>query len=249
MEEKPRTTHFGYEEVPVEEKARKVGAVFDSVADRYDVMNDLMSLGIHRWWKRFTIELSGVHTGQQVLDVAAGTGDLSAEFARRVGDSGLVVATDINGAMLGRGRERLTDKGLVGNIGYVQANAQYLPFADASFDCVSIAFGLRNVTDIPMALSSMHRVLKPGGRLIVLEFSKPALPGLGPLYDAYSKLLPGLGKVVTGDADSYRYLVESIRMHPDQNTLKGMVEAAGFGQCDYYNLSGGVVALHRGYKL
>lgn len=242
------STHFGYRQVAAEDKARLVAGVFDSVANKYDLMNDLMSLGVHRLWKRFTIELSGVAAGQRVLDVASGTGDLAAAFAARVGGDGRVISTDINNAMLNRGRDALIERGIVGNVDYAQANAERLPFVDDAFDCVSIAFGLRNVTDIPAALASMHRVLKPGGRLLVLEFSKPAAP-IRPLYDAYSKILPWLGKAVTGDADSYRYLVESIRMHPGQDALKHMMLEAGFAHCDYYNLSGGIVALHRGYKL
>lgn len=244
----PDSTHFGYRRVATEEKQRLVAGVFDSVAGKYDLMNDLMSLGIHRLWKRFAIELSGVTAGQRVLDVASGTGDLAAAFAERVGSEGRVIATDINNAMLSRGRDALIDRGIVGHVDYVLANAERLPFVDNHFDCVSIAFGLRNVTNIPAALAVMHRVLKPGGRLLVLEFSRPLKP-VRPLYDAYSKFLPWLGKAVTGDAESYRYLVESIRMHPDQTTLKRMIMDAGFGHCDYYNMSGGIVALHRGYKL
>jgi len=244
----PDSAHFGYRRVAAGDKARLVAGVFDSVAGKYDLMNDLMSLGVHRLWKRFTLELSGVTAGQRVLDVASGTGDLAAAFAARVGNTGSVVATDINNAMLSRGRDALIDRGIVGNVDYVLANAESLPFPDQHFDCVSIAFGLRNVTRIPQALATMQRVLKPGGRLLVLEFSKPLAP-VRPLYDVYSKFLPWLGKAVTGDADSYRYLVESIRMHPDQATLKQMIMEAGFGHCDYYNLSGGIVALHRGYKL
>jgi len=242
------SVHFGYRRVAAGDKARLVAGVFDSVAGKYDLMNDLMSLGVHRLWKRFTLELSGVTAGQRVLDVASGTGDLAAAFAVRVGNTGGVVATDINNAMLSRGRDALIDRGIVGNVDYVLANAESLPFPDQHFDCVSIAFGLRNVTRIPQALATMQRVLKPGGRLLVLEFSKPLAP-VRPLYDVYSKFLPWLGKAVTGDADSYRYLVESIRMHPDQAALKQMIMEAGFGHCDYYNLSGGIVALHRGYKL
>jgi demethylmenaquinone methyltransferase/2-methoxy-6-polyprenyl-1,4-benzoquinol methylase len=252
MQDKQRdqqTTHFGYQKVKVEEKADKVAKVFHSVADQYDLMNDLMSLGIHRLWKRYTIELSGVRRGQTVLDIAGGTGDLTAKFSSLVGREGLVILSDINESMLNNGRSRLIDDGIIGNVEYVQADAQFLPFPDNSVDCITIAFGLRNVTDKGMALRSMHRVLKPGGRLLVLEFSKPVTPGLKPLYDLYSfKILPFMGKLVAKDADSYRYLAESIRMHPDQETLKGMMEDAGFEQCDYHNLSGGIVALHRGYK-
>ncbi len=243
-----KTTHFGYQDVPWEEKQRKVAGVFHSVAQKYDVMNDLMSMGVHRIWKRFTIELSGVHRGQRVLDIAGGTGDLAAKFARLVGPEGEVILADINDSMLKVGRDNLTDKGIVGNVQYVQANAECLPFPDNHFDCITIAFGLRNVTDKDKALRSMNRVLKPGGKLMVLEFSKPNKM-LSPFYDLYSfKLLPLMGKLVANDAESYQYLAESIRMHPDQETLKGMMEAAGFTQCEVYNLTGGIVALHRGYK-
>jgi demethylmenaquinone methyltransferase/2-methoxy-6-polyprenyl-1,4-benzoquinol methylase len=248
MSDKP-STDFGFERVPVGDKARRVRGVFDSVADKYDVMNDLMSFGVHRLWKRFTLEQTGLKPGMRALDVAGGTGDLSLAMSRQVGDTGLVVLSDINAAMLGRGRERLIDEGAVGNVQYAQANAEALPFRDASFDCVTIAFGLRNVTDKDAALRSMYRVLRPGGRLLVLEFSRPVVPGLTPIYDTYSfKLLPLMGKLVADDADSYRYLAESIRMHPDQETLKGMLVAAGFERVGYHNLSGGIVALHRGYK-
>lgn len=250
MSTNDKTTHFGFQQIPREEKVRKVAGVFHSVASKYDVMNDLMSLGIHRVWKRFTIEESGVHSGQRVLDIAGGTGDLAAKFARMVGPTGEVVLADINESMLHVGRERLTDRGIVGNVRYVQANAECLPFPDNYFDCVSIAFGLRNVTDKDAALASMFRVLKPGSPLLVLEFSKPSVPGLSPLYDTYSfKILPALGRLVANDADSYRYLAESIRMHPDQEHLKAMMETAGFERCEYFNLTGGIVALHRGYKL
>ncbi len=243
------TTHFGFEDVPVNEKAGRVREVFDSVAGKYDLMNDLMSLGIHRLWKRMTIELSGVRLGQRVLDLAAGTGDLSARFSGLVGREGLVVFSDINAAMLNRGRERMVDQGRVANIRYVQADAQTLPFVDGYFDCVTIGFGLRNVTDKQKALDAIYRVVKPGGRLLVLEFSKPVHKPLQKLYDLYSfSLLPKIGKWVTQDEASYRYLAESIRMHPDQDTLKGMLEHAGFERCDYFNLSGGIVAIHRGYK-
>lgn len=243
------TTHFGFEDVPLREKARRVAGVFDSVASRYDVMNDVMSFGIHRIWKRLTIEMSGVRAGQCVLDLAAGTGDLTIRFAELVGDQGKVVASDINASMLARGRGRLVDKGLVNNVVYIQADAESLPFPDNCFDCATMAFGLRNVTDKDAALASLYRVLKPGGRLLVLEFSKPTLPAIKPLYDAYSfRLLPAMGKLIAGDADSYRYLAESIRMHPDQDTLKTMMERAGFERCDYLNLTCGIVALHRGYK-
>lgn len=244
-----KTTHFGFREVPESAKAGMVGQVFSSVASRYDVMNDVMSLGIHRLWKRFTIEQAGVRPGQKILDVAGGTGDLSAQFAPRVGASGSVTVADINAAMLDVGRARLADAGLAGNIEFVQANAECLPFPDNHFDCITIAFGLRNVTHIDAALASMFRVLKPGGRLLVLEFSKPTFPGLSAVYDAYSfHLLPKLGKLIANDEDSYRYLVESIRKHPDQETLKGMMTHAGFERVHYFNLSGGIVALHKGYK-
>ncbi|MBM69186.1 MAG: bifunctional demethylmenaquinone methyltransferase/2-methoxy-6-polyprenyl-1,4-benzoquinol methylase UbiE [Haliea sp.] len=244
-----RTTHFGYREVDEDAKAGLVANVFHSVAGRYDLMNDLMSGGIHRIWKRFTIELSAVRTGQSVLDIAGGTGDLAAKFADIVGPTGRVVLADINESMLNVGRDKLLDHGYQGNLEFVQADAQYLPFPDDSFDCVSIAFGLRNVTDKALALRSMLRVLKPGGRLLVLEFSKPVNPLLEKAYDGYSfRVLPFMGRLVAGDSDSYQYLAESIRMHPDQDTLLGMLEDAGFVNCEYHNLTGGVVALHRGFK-
>jgi demethylmenaquinone methyltransferase/2-methoxy-6-polyprenyl-1,4-benzoquinol methylase len=244
-----KTTYFGFREVPESTKAGLVGQVFSSVAGRYDLMNDVMSFGIHRLWKRFTIEQANVHPGQRVLDVAGGTGDLATAFAGRVGPEGGVTVADINAAMLEVGRERLADRGLAGNVEFVQANAECLPFPDNHFDCVTIAFGLRNVTRMDAALASMYRVLKPGGRLLVLEFSKPVLPGLNAVYDAYSfNILPKLGKLITNDEASYRYLVESIRKHPDQETLKGMMERAGFERVHYFNLSGGIVALHKGYK-
>ena len=244
-----RTTHFGYREVEEDAKAGLVANVFHSVAGRYDLMNDLMSGGIHRIWKRFTIELSAVRAGQSVLDIAGGTGDLAAKFADIVGPTGRVVLADINESMLNVGRDKLLDHGYQGNLEFVQADAQYLPFPDDSFDCVSIAFGLRNVTDKALALRSMLRVLKPGGRLLVLEFSKPVNPLLEKAYDGYSfRVLPFMGRLVAGDSDSYQYLAESIRMHPDQDTLLGMLEDAGFVNCEYHNLTGGVVALHRGFK-
>lgn len=245
-----KTTHFGYQEVPVTEKASRVRAVFDSVASRYDLMNDLMSLGIHRLWKRRTIELAGVRRGQRVLDLAAGTGDLAEQFARIVGPSGSVVMSDINEAMLAQGRERLVDAGIVGNLDYTLANAEKLPFASASFDCITIGFGLRNVTHKQYALDEMFRVLRPGGRALILEFSHPTAKPLAKAYDLYSfSVLPTLGRFVAGDASSYRYLAESIRMHPDQETLRAMMEQAGFERCSFVNLSGGIVAIHRGYKL
>lgn len=245
----PPSTDFGYQRVPWNEKTRRVRGVFDSVANRYDLMNDLMSGGLHRAWKWFTLRLANLRPGQRALDVAGGTGDLAAGLAGQVGSRGLVVLTDINAAMLDRGRDRLIDRGLVGNIRYVQANAERLPFADATFDCITIGFGLRNVTDKPAALASMRRVLKPGGQLLILEFSHPTAPGLKPLYDAYSfKVLPLLGRVVAHDEASYRYLAESIRMHPDQERLREMMSAAGLEGCRYHNLSGGIVAVHRGYR-
>jgi len=245
-----KTTHFGFKEVPYEEKVRKVAGVFHSVADKYDIMNDLMSFGVHRIWKRYTIELSGVRQGHRVLDLAGGTGDLAARFSRMVGREGQVVLADINDSMIKVGRERLTDRGIAGNINYVQANAESLPFPDSYFDVITMAFGLRNVTDKDAALRSMFRVLKPGGQLMVLEFSKPVVKPLNPIYDTYSfKILPVLGKLIANDSDSYQYLAESIRKHPDQETLKGMMESAGFERCEYHNLTGGIVALHRGYKL
>ncbi|WP_303906814.1 bifunctional demethylmenaquinone methyltransferase/2-methoxy-6-polyprenyl-1,4-benzoquinol methylase UbiE [Thiohalomonas denitrificans] len=243
------TTHFGYQQVPKGEKAERVADVFHSVAAKYDLMNDLMSVGVHRLWKRYTIEMSGVRHGQRVLDLAGGTGDLAGKFSELVGPEGEVVLADINASMLEVGRQRLVDRGLVGNIEFAQVNAEELPFPDNHFDCITIAFGLRNVTDKDKALASMLRVLKPGGRLLVLEFSKPRAPGLGPIYDAYSfSVLPRLGAMITGDRESYRYLAESIRMHPDQESLKAMMEAVGFERVDYYNLTGGIVALHRGFK-
>lgn len=243
------TTHFGYKQVAVEEKAHLVADVFHSVASKYDMMNDMMSFGIHRLWKRYTIEMSGVRAGQRVLDLAGGTGDLAMKFSRIVGPEGQVVLADINASMLEVGRKRLVDAGIVGNVEYAQVNAECLPFPDNHFDLITIAFGLRNVTDKDKALASMQRVLKPGGRLLVLEFSKPAVPGLSPLYDLYSfTMLPMMGKIIAGDSESYRYLAESIRMHPDQETLKGMMENAGFDRVEYFNLSGGITALHRGFK-
>ncbi|MGH8377381.1 MAG: bifunctional demethylmenaquinone methyltransferase/2-methoxy-6-polyprenyl-1,4-benzoquinol methylase UbiE [Gammaproteobacteria bacterium] len=244
-----QTTHFGFREIPVAEKARRVGEVFSSVADRYDLMNDLMSFGIHRLWKRFTLSQTGLKAGQTALDVAGGTGDLTRGLAKQVGETGHVVLADINMAMLEHGRRRLVDAGIAGNVEYIQADAEHLPFPDRYFDCIVIAFGLRNVTDKGAALVSMHRVLKSGGRLLILEFSKATAPGLRPIYDFYSfKVLPQLGKVVAKDKASYQYLAESIRVHPDQETLKQMMETAGFERCGYFNLSGGIVAVHRGYR-
>ena len=248
MNEKEKT-HFGFKEVDKDAKAGMVADVFHSVASRYDLMNDLMSVGIHRIWKRFTVELSGVRKGNAVLDIAGGTGDLAARFAEIVGPTGRVVLADINDSMLQVGRDKLLDHGLLDNLEFVQADAQYLPFADDSFDCITIAFGLRNVTDKDRALRSMLRVLKPGGRLLVLEFSKPLNPLLSKAYDAYSfKVLPVMGRLVANDSDSYQYLAESIRVHPDQETLKDMMEDAGFSRCEYHNMTGGVVALHKGVK-
>ena len=243
-------THFGYQTVDADAKAGMVGQVFDSVASKYDVMNDVMSFGVHRLWKRFAISQAAVRSGQVVLDLAGGTGDLAAQFSKRVGSTGLVVLADINNAMLGTGRDRLVNEGLLGNIDYAQANAECLPFEEDSFDCITMAFGLRNVTDKQRALESILHVLRPGGKLLVLEFSKPILPLLSKAYDAYSfTALPLMGKLVANDADSYRYLAESIRMHPDQDTLESMMISAGFGKTTYHNLTGGVVALHKGYKV
>jgi demethylmenaquinone methyltransferase/2-methoxy-6-polyprenyl-1,4-benzoquinol methylase len=243
------TTHFGYETVPEAEKVRRVGEVFHSVAQRYDLMNDLMSLGIHRLWKRHTIQRALVRPGQSILDLAGGTGDLAAAFAPRVGPKGRVVVCDINASMLAAGRDRLLDRGLVENLEFVQADAEALPFPDESFHCVSIAFGLRNVTRKERALAEMYRVLKAGGRLLVLEFSRPTAP-LRPFYDAYSfHVLPLLGRLVASDSDSYRYLAESIRMHPDQETLADMIRDVGFERVEFENMTGGVVALHRARRL
>nr|WP_321241522.1 bifunctional demethylmenaquinone methyltransferase/2-methoxy-6-polyprenyl-1,4-benzoquinol methylase UbiE [uncultured Tolumonas sp.] len=242
-------THFGFKTVAETEKEHLVADVFHSVAEKYDLMNDLMSFGIHRLWKRFTIDCAGVRPGQKILDLAGGTGDLTAKFSRLVGDSGEVVLADINDSMLKVGREKLRNKGLVNNIRYVQANAEALPFPDNYFDLITIGFGLRNVTHKEQALASMYRALKPGGRLLVLEFSKPTNVVMSKLYDFYSfKVLPKMGQLVAKDSDSYQYLAESIRMHPDQETLKAMMETVGFEQVTYHNLTQGVVALHRGFK-
>ena len=244
-----RSTDFGFQRVPLEDKARRVRGVFDSVADRYDLMNDLMSAGTHRLWKRFTLALANLRPGQRALDVAGGSGDLAAGLARQVGERGLVVLTDINAAMLARGRDRLIDAGAAANVACVQCDAERLPFAAGTFDCVTIGFGLRNVTDKAAALASMRRALRPGGQLLVLEFSHLKLTALKPLYEAYSfRVLPLLGRYVAGDEASYRYLAESIRMHPDQETLLAMMRDAGLEGCRYHNLSGGIVAVHRGYK-
>ncbi|MGB0732486.1 MAG: bifunctional demethylmenaquinone methyltransferase/2-methoxy-6-polyprenyl-1,4-benzoquinol methylase UbiE [Pontibacterium sp.] len=243
------TTHFGYESVNVGDKQKRVADVFHSVAAKYDIMNDLMSGGVHRLWKRLTIEQSGVRAGYKVLDIAGGTGDLTQRFSRIVGPTGKVVLADINDSMLNVGRDKLTDNGIVGNVEYVQANAQSLPFPDNTFDVITIAFGLRNVTYKDQALASMARVLKPGGKVMVLEFSKTNNPLLTKAYDFYSfNILPQMGQLVAGDSESYKYLAESIRMHPDQETLKSMMEEAGLVNCKYTNMTGGVVALHTGIK-
>ncbi|MCE9787938.1 bifunctional demethylmenaquinone methyltransferase/2-methoxy-6-polyprenyl-1,4-benzoquinol methylase UbiE [Shewanella chilikensis] len=245
----PKSTHFGYKTVEAEKKADLVAGVFHSVAAKYDIMNDVASFGIHRFWKRFTIECAGARPGMKVLDLAGGTGDLTAKFSHLVGEKGQVILADINDSMLKVGRSKLRDKGIVGNVNYVQANAEALPFPDNHFDIITIAFGLRNVTDKDAALRSMQRVLKPGGKLLVLEFSKPQHEIMRKAYDLYSfKILPKMGQLVAKDADSYEYLAESIRMHPDQETLKQMMQDAGLEQVDYINMTDGVVALHRGYK-
>ncbi len=244
------TTHFGFEDVPVEEKQQRVAQVFSSVASKYDLMNDVMSMGMHRLWKPFAVAVSGVKKGHSVLDLAGGTGDIAALLAKRIGTEGEITLADINGEMLNVGRDRLTNKGLFSNINYVQANAETLPFPENSFDVVTIAFGLRNVTHKDRALASIYRSLKPGGKLMILEFSKLVIPTLDKLYEQYSfKLIPEFGKLLTGDRDSYQYLVESIRKHPDQETLIGMLEDAGFEMNIYNNLTGGIVAVHRGVKL
>ena len=243
-------THFGYKTVDADQKEDLVAGVFDSVARKYDLMNDVMSLGIHRIWKKIAMMHTGLKKGQRALDVAGGTGDLTIEMSKQVGANGEVVISDINPAMLEQGRRRLIDKGIAGNVSFVEANAEDLPFEENSFDCVTIAFGLRNVTHQDKALESMYRVLKPGGRLLVLEFSKPVLPGLDKAYDFYSfNIIPLMGRLIAKDENSYRYLAESIRMHPDQATLKQMMQDAGFERCTYHNMSGGIVALHKGFKL
>ena len=243
-------TDFGFESVPREEKKGRVRGVFDSVADRYDLMNDLMSAGLHRVWKRLTVAKSGLRPGQVALDVAAGSGDLSLGLARQVGPGGAVFVTDINARMLALGRDRLINAGQVSNVHFLQADAEQLPFRSGTFDCVSIGFGLRNVTDKKAALASLLRVLKPGGRLLILEFSRPRLRLLDPLYDFYSlQVLPRLGQLILGDAGSYRYLAESIRRHPDQDALKALMIQQGFERCEYFNFSGGIVALHLGYRI
>lgn len=241
---------FGYEKVSPDEKTQRVREVFDSVASRYDLMNDLMSMGVHRLWKRYFVEQAGLRPGQSVLDLAGGTGDIARLMSPRVGPDGRIVIADINDSMLIEGRKRLIDDGIAGNVHYLQVNAENLPFADGEFHCVTIAFGLRNVTDKQKALAEIFRVLPYGGRLLILEFSQPILPALRSVYDAYSfKVLPAIGRLVANDADSYRYLAESIRMHPDQDTLLEMLETAGFERCTYNNLTGGVVAVHSGYRL
>lgn len=245
-----RSTDFGFEKVPVGEKARRVSSVFSSVAENYDLMNDVMSFGVHRLWKRFVVDLAGVRAGQQVLDLAGGTGDLALRFAAKVGDSGSVTLADISADMLDVGRRRLVDSGVLKGVCYVQADAESLPFPENSFDLISIAFGLRNVTVKERALESMFRVLRPGGQMLILEFSTLKVPLLDPLYRAYiMKVLPRMGRLIAGDSDSYRYLAESIRMHPSQEKLLEMMKTAGFERCNYHNLSGGIAAVHRGYKL
>ena len=242
-------TDFGFQQIPLQDKTHKVGEVFSSVAEKYDLMNDLMSLGIHRWWKQRAITSGGFRAGYKVLDLAGGSGDLTARISPLVGEQGQVYLADINADMLRIGRNRLLDQGLYRNVQIIRVNAESLPFIENYFDRVIIGFGLRNVTDKPAALAAIYRVLKPGGRLIILEFSKPVMSFLQPFYDAYSfKILPWLGEMVANDAASYRYLVESIRMHPDQTALQELVLAAGFDSCHYQNLSGGIVAIHQGVK-
>ena len=243
------TTHFGYQSVSTGEKADRVRDVFDSVAGRYDLMNDLMSAGLHRLWKRFTVDQAGLKPGNVVLDLAGGTGDLARAFSGKVGKDGHVILADINAAMLRQGRTRLVDAGVAGNLSITQVDAENLPFDDQAFDCISIAFGLRNVTDKDAALRSMYRTIKPGGKAMILEFSQPS-KAVRPAYDLYSfKVLPTLGKLIANDADSYQYLAESIRMHPDQETLKNMMQSAGFERCRFHNLAAGIVALHIGYRV
>ncbi len=246
---KNKTTHFGYQEVQEDEKAGLVANVFRSVAPNYDLMNDVMSFGLHRLWKRFAIEQAALRPGQKVLDVASGTGDLAKAFAKQVGKNGCVVMSDINEAMLEMGRDRMTDEGFVSNIEYVQADAEQLPFAPNEFDCITIAFGLRNVTDQSAALHSMYQTLKPGGKILILEFSHATSPLINRLYDLYSfHFIPKMGEIIAKDRDSYQYLVESIRKHPDQTTLANKMIESGFEDVDYFNLCGGIVALHKGFK-
>ncbi|MCG6938008.1 MAG: bifunctional demethylmenaquinone methyltransferase/2-methoxy-6-polyprenyl-1,4-benzoquinol methylase UbiE [Gammaproteobacteria bacterium] len=245
-----KETHFGYQKVDETAKEGLVAGVFNSVASKYDIMNDVMSFGIHRIWKKIAMQHTGLKPGDWALDVAGGTGDLTMQMSKQVGPAGRVIISDINAAMLEEGRKRLLDRGYAGNIDFVIANAEDLPFEDNSFNCITIAFGLRNVTHQDKALQSMYRVLKPGGRLLILEFSKPVVPGLNRLYDLYSfNILPKMGKFIANDENSYRYLAESIRMHPDQETLKQMMKQAGFERCTYHNMTGGIVALHKGFKL
>jgi len=247
--EKKQTTHFGFTEVNVGDKSNLVADVFHSVASKYDLMNDVMSLGMHRLWKKFTIDQAQVKPSQKILDVAGGTGDLTKEFSKKVGPEGEVILADINIKMLEEGRNKLTDSGIVNNVSFVQADAENLPFEDNYFDCITIAFGLRNVTNKLNALKSMYRILKPAGRLLVLEFSKPTMPLLDKIYDSYSfNVIPKLGEFITNDKESYQYLVESIRMHPNQESLKKMMEEAQFEDVEFFNLAGGIVALHKGFK-
>lgn len=249
MTEPDKKTHFGFETVDWDDKQKKVRQVFDSVAKRYDLMNDLMSFGVHRLWKQFAIHCSAAKKGHCILDLAGGSGDLAYLLSKKVGHGGRIVLADINGDMLNVGRDKLLNKGLHSPVDFVQANAECLPFASNQFHVITMAFGLRNVTDKHKALRSMYRVCKPGGQLLILEFSKPVLPGLKPLYDAYSfQILPRLGALFAGDKDSYQYLAESIRMHPSQIELQTMIEEAGFDHCTYTNLTGGIVALHTAYK-
>jgi len=249
LDDQRSTTHFGYRRVPTAEKARMVGAIFDSVAARYDLLNDVMSFGMHRLWRRFAVGLSGVRPGDRILDLAGGTGEFTARLVPLVGPDGLVVLAEINGTMLRLGRERLAGRDMAGSVGLVQADAECLPFGDDYFDCVTIAFGLRNVTDKDAVLTSVYEALKPGARVVILEFSHPTVWGFGPLYDFYSfYVMPVIGQVVAGNGGVYRYLAESIRVHPEQETLKRMMERVGFHLCEYFNLSGGIVAVHRGFK-
>ena len=243
-----KTTHFGFEQVPTGQKEKRVAGVFSSVAGKYDIMNDIMSLGTHRIFKRFTVELSGVRKGHTVLDLAGGTGDFTKLFSKIVGDSGKAYLTDINDAMLRVGRDRLIDAGIVGNVEYIQANGEQLPYPDNFFNCITIGYGIRNFTNKEKALVELYRVLKPGGRFLILEFSTPNNPMLSKVYDMYSSLWPTIGDKLVGDSASYKYLIESIKMHPDQDTLKGMMSDAGFDKVEYHNLMGGISAIHRGIK-